>query len=88
MSRQSLRTLATILGISFLICVGMQLFTLTMILLFHDWAYDIHARLFGISLEYFDACSYGLLALMKILGLTLFLTPWLAIKIATRNMAD
>lgn len=92
MSRQSLEisplnTLASILGTCFIICVAMQLFTLAMLLLANDWAYGIHSQMFGITRETFDATAYGYLALWKILGLTFFLTPWVAIKLATRRMA-
>lgn len=87
MNRESMNTLANVLGVCFLLCVGFQLFALAMILGLHDWAYSIHASLFSLTQVQFDLAVYCLLGLMKTLGLTLFLVPWAALKLMARRAA-
>ena len=72
----------------FLICVGMQFFTLAMILLVGDWAYSIHTQLFSVSKETVQASAFGMLTLMKTLGLMFFLAPWMALKIVARRLPE
>lgn len=88
MTRQTLNTAASIFGVCFLLCVGLQLLSLGMILGLHDWAYSMHSRLFSISEPDFDLAVYYILGLMKTLGLTFFLVPWAALKIVARRMEE
>lgn len=81
MNRQSARNLASVLGWAFLLCVGLQLLALAMVVGLHDWAYSVHSKLFALTVEQFDLAAYGMLGLMKTLGLTLFFVPWAALKI-------
>ena len=49
----------------------------------HDWVYQIHTRWVGVSIakESFDAIHYGGLAFYKILNITFFIVPWIALHI-------
>ncbi|MEO0529266.1 MAG: DUF6868 family protein [Planctomycetota bacterium] len=88
MTRQSANQLATVLGTAFLVCVGFQLIALAMAVGLHDWAYSMHSKLFALTPEQFDLFCYGFLGVMKTLGLTLFLCPWIALKLTASRFAD
>lgn len=88
MTRQSANRLASILGTAFLVCVGFQLIALGLLLGLHDWAYTIHSKLFALTPEQFDLATYAFLGLMKTLGLTLFLVPWIALKLTASRFTD
>lgn len=88
MTRQTANRLATILGTAFIVCVAFQLIALGLVLGLHDWAYEIHSKLFALTPEQFDLAAYGMLGLMKTLGLTLFLAPWIALKLTASRFTD
>lgn len=85
MNRQTLNSIANIFGVCFLLCVGLQIFALVMYLSLHDWAYGIHSSLFDLTPEAFDLAAYYFFALIKSLGMVLFLIPWAALKLAARR---
>lgn len=86
MSRQTLNTVANTFGVAFLISVGLQLFALAMLVGLHDFAYDIHSKLFTLTPVQFDVASYSFLGAMKVLGLSLFFVPWAACKIVAGRL--
>jgi len=47
----------------------------------HDWVYKMHTLWFRISSEQFDAMHYGGIAFYKILNITFFFVPWIALHI-------
>lgn len=47
-----------------------------------EWMYRLHSRWFDISRPVFDAMHYGLMGVYKLLILILFLTPYVAIRLA------
>lgn len=46
-----------------------------------DWVYKIHSRWFPMPRETFNAVIYAFIGFYKILFITLFLVPWLALVI-------
>ncbi|MEN1681678.1 MAG: DUF6868 family protein [Planctomycetota bacterium] len=88
MNRNTLRSLSSVFGVCFLVCAGMQLFALAMILLLDDIALSWHARLFSIPPDEVRVAAYYFLTLMKTLGLTLFLTPWAALRIMAARLGN
>ena len=80
MSRETVDFLAAFFLRAFLLCAAMQLFAVGLLTLGHDWAFSLHAKLFGISVETFDTAAYYLIGLMKIFNLTFFLTPWVVLQ--------
>jgi hypothetical protein len=88
MDRSTLNLWAKLLGISFLVCAGFQLLTFGMLMVFHDWAYNLHSKLFLLTPETFDLEVYHFLGMMKVLGMVLFLVPWIAIKIVVRGLPE
>lgn len=88
MNRHTLNTLAAVFGWSFLFCVALQLFALVMITSLHDVAYDMHSRLFSISVEAFDIAVYSTIGAMKTLGMTLFLCPWAALRLVASRLPE
>lgn len=88
MNRQTLGTIASIFGYSFLICVGFQVLVFVLFLGLHDWGYQLHARFFNLSQETFDTTAYQMLGAMKIAGLVLFFTPWVAMKLVQKKLPE
>lgn len=92
MTRRQLNQLASIFGWSFLVCVGLQLFALTMYLLLREAALGPNLPL-AWMFPLLDATELqrnanGFMTLLKILGLTFFLTPWLGLKIAAARAKE
>ena len=88
MDRSTLNLLAKVLGTSFLVCVGFQLLAFAMVVGMHDWAYNMHSNFFKLTPEAFDLEVYHFLGMMKVLGMVLFLVPWIAIKIVVRGLPE
>lgn len=88
MTRQSARSLASFFGTAFLVSVVLQLFAVAMVVGLHDWAYQIHAKLFTLSVEQFDVATYSMIGLMKALGLTFFFVPWASLKLVAGRLPE
>ena len=88
MTRSTANSLAAAFGTAFLISVGLQLFALAMLVGLNDFAYSVHSRIFTITPEQFELASYCFLGAMKVLGLTLFLVPWAALKLTAKRFPE
>lgn len=51
-----------------------------MIVLAHDWIYEFHTQWFDLTPNQFDVIHYSGMAFFKILLITCFGIPWLALK--------
>jgi hypothetical protein len=71
---------APVLGRCFLISTVALLFWLGMIVLAHDWIYEFHTQWFDLTPNQFDVIHYSGMAFFKILLITCFGIPWLALK--------
>jgi len=49
----------------------------------HDWVYNVHSKLFNISIEHFNAIHYAGMAALKITIFVLYIAPYLALKICS-----
>lgn len=88
MSRDTLRSLSSVFGACFLVCAGMQLFALAMILALEEVALSWHAKLFSLHPEEVRRAAYYFLMLMKVLGLTMFLTPCVALRVLAARTSE
>ncbi len=60
---------------------------LAAILLGSDSIYRMHSSMFGLTLHELAVISYGGLGLLKLVVLTFFFIPWLAIRLVLRKAA-
>lgn len=72
--------LAPVLGRCLLISIVVLLAWLLMIVFAHDWIFQFHTQWFDISRNQFDVIHYAGMAFFKLLFLTLFGIPWVALK--------
>jgi hypothetical protein len=77
----SLSRLTRFFGICFLLAVGLLMIWFFMYLAAGDLAYSIHAKLFNIDRSLFESMNYYGMAIFKMLSWTLFLIPYIALKI-------
>jgi len=59
------------------------LFLLLWVLLFtlcHNWLYEVHGRMFPMSVEKFNYVHYQLLGIFKIIWMMFFLIPYLVLR--------
>ena len=68
------------LGIATLLNYGVVTLWFCLFRFFHDAMYRLHRGWFQISPEQFDAIHYLGMAIYKILVLSFFLIPWLALR--------
>ena len=61
--------------------IGFLLFTTVMVILLKKLVYKIHGKLFNLSEESINKAIYNYLAVYKIITITLFLVPWIAISL-------
>ena len=83
--RPSLDRLASILGICFLLTLGLGAVWFVGYLVAGDLAYRIHSSWFPIAEHEFFLMNYIGLAILKMIAFIFFLVPYLAIKIAQRR---
>ena len=50
-------------------------------LLAHDWIFNLHSKLFKLSIGQFDTIHYAGMAIFKLFVLTFNLVPYLALRI-------
>jgi Na+/alanine symporter len=82
----TMESLATVLGGAFLINVAIVLLWFCLTALMRDVFYKMVENWgFAVSRHEFDLVNYAGMALMKILNLVFFLSPYLAIKLWLRR---
>ena len=74
--------LSDVLLVSALLGYGLLLLWFLAWMLARDAIHALHMRWFRFERATFDALTYGLLGLCKILVLVFFLVPWLALQLA------
>jgi hypothetical protein len=91
MTDQTKGTLSTIASILFRrwIC-GFLLLSiwLSVTQLMPEMIYKLHGPMFGLSNHELDVIFYCGMGLLKLCGLTLFLIPWIAIKLVLRGQTS
>ena len=75
-----LESIATVLIISFFIGIGFLAIWVLMIMGVPDWAWQMHADLFGLSREQIARVHYTGMLITKVGLFGLFLFPYLGIK--------
>lgn len=81
----TLETAAKVLIRCFWMGIAFQLFILIWITPAGDWAYQMHRNLFNISRHEFDLIMYCFMGLVKLIAVTGFLFPYLAIRLVLRK---
>ncbi len=76
--------LVPVLGRCLVISIVVLLAWLLMIVFAHDWIFRFHTQWFDLSRSQFDAIHYAGMAFFKLLFLTLFGIPWLALKMGSK----
>ncbi len=77
----SIAELTTFLGWLSVINIGVLLFSTTMVVLFRDFAANIHAKMFSISKDDVPFGYFQYLAQYKTLTLIFNLAPYVALKV-------
>lgn len=88
LSEEALQIFETIAGIllrCFIIMVIAQVFVWLVLFLAEDTLYKIHSKMFDLSKKEYGQFILYSLTFMKILNVTLFLMPFLAIKLMLRR---
>lgn len=70
------------LGWAAVLNFGVLLMWTLFLWLAHDWVYGIQRRFVNVAVEQFDAFNYCLIGFYKIMIILLFVTPYLALRIA------
>ena len=83
--RSFLQTVADVLLRCFIFSFSVMMFWFVMVMIMGDLAYRIHSALFDIARHDFDMMNYYGMAILKMLSFTLFLFPYIAIKLALRK---
>lgn len=83
----TLGNVATILGWVFLFNMVLLLLWSLVFFAAHDWMYCLNTRWFNVGRHEFDLLNYGLIGFLKIINITFFLFPYLAIKVLLRKKA-
>lgn len=78
---QSMERWAQVLGVCFLISVGVLLLWFLSFVLLKDVAYSLHERCFPLEQDGFALAWYQVLTLFKVIAVAFFLVPWLALKL-------
>jgi hypothetical protein len=77
----TIEILSAILGWSTLINMGIVTLWFLLIVLAHDWVYQLHSRWFTLSVERFDTIHYAGMAFYKMSIYLFNLVPFLALQI-------
>ncbi len=77
-------TLAPVLGRCFLIATAVLFVWFGMLLVAHDWVFDFHTQWFDLTPNQFDVIHYSAIAFFKMLIITFFGIPWLALKMGSK----
>ncbi len=80
-NRLTVECLTRVLGTCFLVAAALILVWFVFYLVAGEFAYAIHAKLFGIDRRQFEAINYYGMAFIKLLAFVLFLVPYIALKI-------
>jgi hypothetical protein len=80
-----LQTVSRVLFAAFLLGMGLLVVWFGAFMLFRDFIYGIHSRLFAISRAHFDAIHYAGMAFTKIMLFVGFLFPLLGIRWVLRG---
>ncbi len=78
-----LQQLSALLGWCAVINFGLLAWWAAFIVFAHDFVYRLHTRWFRLPVERFDAIHYAGIVAFKLATLTLFVVPWIALKIVS-----
>ncbi|MBT3235984.1 MAG: hypothetical protein HN353_08535 [Bdellovibrionales bacterium] len=65
-----------------IINLGLLLWWFLIVVLAHDFVYQMHSRWFKLSVEKFDSIHYAGMAYFKLLVFVFFVVPYIAFKIS------
>ena len=74
---------SAVLGWCAVINLGLLSWWAAFIVFAHDFVYRLHTRWFRLPVERFDAIHYAGIVAFKLATLTLFVVPWIALKIVS-----
>ncbi len=77
----TLEIIREMLGWSAIINMALLLWWLLIIILAHDWVYQMHSRWFKLSVERFDGIHYAGMAFFKVCIFFFNIVPYLALRI-------
>ena len=81
----TLEALASVLGGAFIINFVIVLLWFGLTLFTPDWFFKLIEKWFAVSRHEFDLVNYAGIALMKLINLAFFLSPYLSIKLWLRK---
>jgi hypothetical protein len=73
-------------GLCALICTGILVPWSISVLVFGDQIFAIHSGLFQLQRADFELVNYTLIGCFKLAVLTLFVAPWLALRLGRRRL--
>ena len=80
MTKSDLETIASILLRCFIVTVVSLVFVFVVVFVGGESIYRLQASILGIDKQHLPMLTSGFLILIKCLGVTLFLFPWVAIR--------
>jgi hypothetical protein len=84
-TRETFNAVAEVLMWCFIFSMATLLFSFVMMVFLGDLVYGIHVSLFSLTQDEIQVALYTVLAIYKIGAFSLFLFPWIGIKLMLRK---
>jgi len=84
-TQMTIEKLAKFFGSCFLLTAGLLVLWFAVFLVWGDFAFNVHSRLFNIQIREWEMINYCGMGFIKILAWVFFLIPYIALKIVGRR---